>query len=84
MTKDNSELDIDIGRHQIRIQRRYDAAGAFNDFLIALWFLVGSIFFLDSELMETGTWLFIIGSGQFLLRPMIKLTSLVHLGRFQG
>lgn len=75
------ELDIDIGSRHITIQRRYEALGAFNDLLIAVWFLIGSFFFLNNSLVESGTWLFIVGSAQLLIKPGIKLTSLVHLGR---
>jgi len=76
------EIDISIGREQLVIQRKYEAAGALNDVLIALWFLLGSIFFLDDNLMRTGTWLFVAGSAQFLLKPLIKLISLLHMRRF--
>ena len=63
------------------IQRRYEAAGAFNDLLIALWFLLGSFFFLSESLVENGTWLFIFGSAQLLIKPVLKLAGLVHVGR---
>ena len=42
----NSNIDVDFGNDHIIIQRRYEALGAFNDLLIAIWFLIGS-FFLD-------------------------------------
>ncbi|WP_083827532.1 YrhK family protein [Thiorhodococcus drewsii] len=77
----SAELDIDIGNEHIVIQRRYEALGAFNDFLIAVWFLIGSFFFLSNSLVESGTWLFIAGSAQLIIRPVIKLTSLIHVGR---
>lgn len=76
-----NELDVDIGNQHIVIQRRYEALGAFNDLLIAIWFLVGSFFFLNESLIDSGTWLFIVGSGQLIIKPLIKLTSLVHVGR---
>lgn len=81
--KNPRELDIDIGNRHIVIQRRYDALGALNDLFIAVWFLVGSFFFLNNSLVESGTWLFIVGSAQLIIKPAIKLTSLVHLGRIQ-
>ncbi|XOB61063.1 YrhK family protein [Campylobacterota bacterium DY0563] len=74
-----NELDVDIGNRHIVIQRRYEFIGAFNDLLIAIWFLVGSIFFLNDSLMESGTWLFIVGSAQFLIKPLIKVISLIHV-----
>lgn len=77
------EVDIDIGNRHIVIQSRYEALGALNDLLIAVWFLVGSFFFLNNALMESGTWLFIVGSAQLLIKPAIKLTSLIHLNRIR-
>ncbi len=77
----STELDIDIGKQHIVIQRRYEALGAFNDLLIAVWFLIGSFFFLSQSLVDSGTWLFIVGSAQLIIKPIIKLTSLVHVGR---
>ncbi|MEP0073087.1 MAG: YrhK family protein [Marinomonas sp.] len=79
--KQGVELDLDIGREHIVIQRRYEALGALNDLLIAVWFLIGSFFFLNDSLVESGTWLFIVGSAQLIIKPLIKLTSLIHVGK---
>ena len=75
------EFDVDIGNDHIVIQRRYEALGAFNDLLIAIWFLIGSFFFLNDSLVESGTWLFIVGSAQLIIKPFIQLTSLIHVSR---
>ena len=81
MSQKAEELDIGLkGRHVV-IQRRYEAVGAINDLLIAVWFLVGSFFFLNNDLVESGTWLFIVGSAQLLIKPTVKLVGLVHTGR---
>lgn len=77
----NPELDIDLGRRHVVIQRRYEALGALNDLMIAVWFLIGSVFFLHHSLVESGTWLFIVGCTQLLIKPMLKLASLVHVSR---
>lgn len=77
----SKQLDVDIGKEHIVIQRRYDALGAVNDLLIGIWFLVGSVFFLSESLMTDGTWLFIVGSAQLLIKPLIKLISLIHVGK---
>ncbi|MBM9615829.1 YrhK family protein [Desulfobulbus rhabdoformis] len=77
----NSELDINLGHRHVVIQRRYEALGACNDLFIAVWFLLGSFFFLNDQLVKGGTWLIIVGSAQLLIKPLIKLTSLVHVGR---
>ncbi len=78
---DSKKLDVDIGQDHVVIQRRYDALGAVNDLLIAVWFLIGSFFFLKESLTTDGTWLFILGSAQLLIKPLIKLISLIHVGR---
>ena len=78
---DSKKLDVDIGQDHIVIQRRYDALGAVNDLLIAIWFLIGSFCFLKESLTTDGTWLFILGSAQLLIKPLIKLVSLIHVGR---
>lgn len=77
------EIDLGLGKRHLVVQRRYDALGAVNDLLIAIWFLVGSIFFLNDALVLGGTWLFIVGSAQLLVKPAIKLTNLVHVSHIQ-
>jgi hypothetical protein len=77
----STELDLDLAHRHVIIQRRYEALGALNDLMIAVWFLIGSTFFLDKSLVESGTWLFIVGSIQLLTKPALKLSSLVHVGR---
>ena len=81
MNQKSDELDVDIGKEHIVIQRRYEALGALNDLLIAIWFLIGSFFFLNESLTESGTWLFIVGSAQLIIKPVIKLMSLIHVNR---
>lgn len=87
MQKDSSTADrshtvtITLGHEQLVIRRRYEAASILNDFLIAAWFLVGSIFFLYPSLKEAGVWLFIIGSAQFMMRPLVRLAQHLHLQR---
>lgn len=77
----NTELDLDLAHRHVVIQRRYDALGALNDLMIAIWFLIGSSFFLDKTLVESGTWLFIVGCIQLLVKPALKLSSLIHVRR---
>lgn len=74
-------FEVDLGKEHIIVQRRYEAVGAINDLLIAIWFLTGSFFFLSNSLVERGTWLFIVGSAQLLIKPLIKLSSLIHVKR---
>ncbi|HKK05480.1 MAG: YrhK family protein [Gammaproteobacteria bacterium] len=82
---DTSQLDkpltVVLGHDEIVIRRRYETASIANDFLIALWFLVGSVMFLYPSWEQDGVWLFILGSVQFLIRPTIRLASHIHLKR---
>ncbi|MBK0004755.1 YrhK family protein [Erwinia sp. S63] len=75
------KAEIDIGTDHIIVERRYRALGAFNDLLIAMWFLIGSVFFFYNSMMNNGTWLFVAGSLQLLLRPVITLAELIHVRR---
>ncbi|WP_435105418.1 YrhK family protein [Arhodomonas sp. AD133] len=68
-------------RRLVVIRRRYEVLSMLNDFAIGSWFLVGSVFFLYPSLMDAGVWLFIVGSAQFLLRPIIRLAHRLHLQR---
>ncbi len=54
MDSSSNQFILDLGQEHITIQRRYEALGAFNDFLIAVWFLIGSFFFLNDSLIESG------------------------------
>lgn len=72
-------LTFRLGREQLVIQQRYQTASIANDFLIAIWFLVGSIFFLFPALQQPAAWLFVIGSFQFIVRPTIRLARHIHL-----
>ena len=56
MNPDGNQLALNQVQKHITIQRRYEVLGAINDFLIALWFLIGSFFFLTASLVESGTW----------------------------
>jgi hypothetical protein len=75
----NREFGLDFSQNHVIVQRRYEAVGALNDLLIAIWFLIGSFFFLSDSLVERGTWLFIVGSAQLLIKPSLKLASLIHV-----
>lgn len=81
MQTQNDEFDIDLKHRHFAIRRRYDFLSTLNDLLIAVWFLIGSFFFLNDELVQSGTWLFILGSAQLLIKPAINLISLIHVER---
>lgn len=80
----DSPLTLKLGHEELVIRRRYEVLSIVNDFLIAIWFLVGSILFLFPEHETVAIWLFIIGSFQFLIRPTIRLISHIHVRRIPG
>ncbi len=77
-------LKLDIGHDELVIRQRYEALSIGNDVLIALWFLVGSILFFWESTTVAATWCFLLGSIEFLVRPVIRFTRLVHIRRIGG
>lgn len=75
------ELDIYWGKHEIIIGQRYEFFYTLNDIFIALWFIIGSILFFTESTVTIGTWLFLIGSIQLLIRPIIRIVRNIHLKR---
>ena len=58
----DNPLTIRLGNEELIIRRRYEVASIVNDFLIAIWFLIGSILFLFPEYEKAAAWLFVVGS----------------------
>ncbi len=79
--KDDDVASLQIGRDEIVLRHRYEVLSISNDILIALWFVAGSICFFHESTQTAGTWMFLVGSFQLLVRPMIRLVRLVHIRR---
>ncbi|HWN27391.1 MAG TPA: YrhK family protein [Actinomycetospora sp.] len=77
----SAPLIFTMGHEELVIRRRYEVLSIVNDILIAIWFLVGSILFFSEATTYAGTWLFVLGSVELLIRPMIRLARRVHLQR---
>ncbi len=77
----SGDVVLTLGHEELVIRRRYETLSILNDFMIAGWFLVGSICFLFPPLKEVGAWLFILGSAQFMARPSIRLAHRFQLQR---
>ncbi|MFE9338882.1 YrhK family protein [Streptomyces sp. NPDC007063] len=77
-------LTVQIGHEELVIRRRYATASIVNDILIALWFIVGSVMFFSEAWTEPGTWCFLLGSVELLVRPVIRLGRHIHLRRVGG
>lgn len=65
----------------------YEIAFTAVDFLAAGLFVIGSILFFWSQTATQATWMFLLGSICFALKPTIRLTRELHylrLGRLQA
>lgn len=83
--REQHKLTLQIGREQLVVVRqRYEIASIVNDILIALWFIAGSIMFFSDSWTRAGTWCFLFGSVELLIRPVIRLGRHVHLNRLTG
>lgn len=74
-------LRLPVGSDELVIRRVYEVASIVNDIMVALWFVAGSILFFRESTTTIGTWFFLIGSVQLLIRPAIRLSRHVHLTR---
>ena len=75
------DIDLDLGGHELVLHNRYETLSIINDILVALWFIAGSILFFQESTTIIGTWLFLIGSIELLIRPLIRLSRNVHIER---
>lgn len=74
-------VHVHIGSEELVIRQRYEVLSIVNDLLIALWFVVGSVLFFWDSTVGAGTWLFLLGSIQLMIRPIIRLHRRVKLRR---
>ncbi len=83
MTDRDPDLRLELPgtTDELVLRDRYELVSILNDLLVAVWFLVGSVLFFDSATTYAGTWLFVLGSAQLMLRPTIRLSRRVHLRR---
>lgn len=80
----NQRLTLHFGRDELVIRQRYEVLSIVNDILIGIWFVIGSFFFFYESLTYYGTWLFLIGSIEMLIRPVIRLARRLHLQRINA
>lgn len=62
-----------------KLYAAYELLFTIVDFSAASLFVIGSILFFNAETTYTGTWLFLIGSIFFGLKPTIRLAREWHL-----
>lgn len=78
----SNDAIVKVGAEEVVIRNRYETLSIANDVIVGVLFVVGSVLFLREATTTAGTWLFVVGSAQFLLRPCIRLARHVHLRRF--
>jgi hypothetical protein len=83
-TDDSDAIEFRIGREEIVLRRRYELLSIVNDILVAVWFIVGSVLFFWDATTRLGTWMFLAGSIQLLIRPAIRLARHIHITRLSS
>lgn len=72
-------MEVKIGKYAIFFNKNYKYISIINEIMLALWFIIGSAFFFFESMKTAGIILFIIGSTQLLIRPILKILHAVSL-----
>ncbi|WP_080875815.1 YrhK family protein [Oceanobacillus timonensis] len=83
LNKNNPELDLHLSRIELRVTSIYKLLYQINDLVLGLIFLIGSFLFFNENTTFAGTVLFVIGSIQMLIRPVISIVHDFHLSKVQ-
>lgn len=77
----NKSADLNFNTPQIseRLTMIYKALYQLNDVVLGIIFLIGSFLFFSDSTVTLGTILFVIGSVQMTVRPLIALSHDLHL-----
>jgi hypothetical protein len=78
--KQGRPLVLHVGHDELVVRRRYEAASI----VIALWFIAGSVMFFSEAWTTAGTWCFLVGSVELLIRPVIRLGRQLHIRRVRS
>ena len=78
------DLTFRIGTDEVVLRRRYEVLSIVNDILVAVWFIIGSILFFNESTATAATALFLLGSIELLIRPVIRLARRVHVKRVRA
>ncbi|MFG6665812.1 YrhK family protein [Halomonas sp. HNIBRBA4712] len=79
---DSGDWLFTLGHRELVVHQRYEVLSIVNDILIGIWFVIGSAcFFYEGSVQTVGVWLFLVGSVQLLIRPMIRLHRFIHFKR---
>ncbi|MCM3073621.1 YrhK family protein [Staphylococcus equorum] len=73
------ELEFRFLGFDIKIDAFYKLLYQINDIMLALFFIIGSFLFFSESTTFYGTVLFVIGSFELLIRPIITITRDIHI-----
>jgi hypothetical protein len=72
-------ITLSLGNQEIVLRQRFELLSIINEIGIFLFFTVGSVAFYWHELFYLGVTLFVIGSVQLGIRPLIRFFRRVQL-----
>jgi len=78
---DGRTATLRVGGDELVVRQKYEVVSIVNDIMVAAWFVAGSVLFFSESTTTVGTWLFLAGSVQLTVRPVIRLRRRVHLRR---
>ena len=76
---EGSAITLQLGNEEIVLRQRYELLSILNEIGIFIFFTVGSVAFYWHELFNLGVTLFVIGSVQLGIRPLIRFFRRVQL-----
>ena len=71
----------DLSPKHLEVFWRYQVVRTGVDFGAAICFIIGSVLFFSESTQITATWLFLIGSILFAVKPTIDMVRSLHLSR---
>lgn len=80
-------FDPDLKTHSLAaaaVHRAYEIFHLLVDFFAAVMFVIGSALFFFPSTTFAATWLFLIGSFFFAVKPTLRLAREIHLVRLAG
>lgn len=75
----SADLNFNTPHRSERLTMIYKALYQLNDVILGIIFLIGSFLFFSDSTVTLGTILFVIGSVQMTVRPLIALSHDLHL-----
>lgn len=83
-SNDRKELEFNFIGLDIKIDAFYKLLYQINDIILALCFIIGSFLFFSETTTFYGTVLFVIGSFELLIRPIITIARDIHIHKIKN